>query len=271
MAFIETISSSRRRFLGNGLKLAVLSGLLIPFQKTLASGTAAIRVIKKRVNNFLSIDKIVLNTKTGVVHLPSGKIFSKYPTIKRQAIFANNNWEIQVKPPYHFNKEKSGIILEMLALTRLSTGINDRTLTDAFRILSIAFSNTYKSKKGVLINKYKFRLHYLLLQVIALNNTFTTTQKWEKFQSATGRINYNLQEKKPLPKHMNWVKNKTEFDKRVKYILQNNKLISVVLPNELTEVNYSVGFCLGLFILCRVRFSGQPKVAEKQPFLYGRC
>lgn len=223
MAFTQNISSSRRRFLGSGLKLAALSGLLLPLQKAVASGTAAINIVKKRVYNFLSIDKIVLNTKTGVVHLPSGKIFSKYPIIKRQAIFANNNWEIQVKPPYHFNKEKSGIILEMLTLTRLASGINDRTLTDAFRILSIAFSNTYKNKSGILLNKYKFRLHYLLLQVIALNNTFIATQKWEKFQSATGRINYSLQDKKPVPRHMNWVKNKTEFDKRVRYILQNKQ------------------------------------------------
>ena len=223
MAFIQNISSSRRRFLGNGFKVAALSGLLLPFQKALASGTAAISIVKKRVNKFLSFDKIVLNTKTGVVHLPSGKIFSKYPIIKRQAIFGNNNWEIQVKPPYRFNKEKSGVILEMLALTRLASGINDRTLTDAFRILSIAFSNTYKNKSGILLNKYKFRLHYLLLQIIALNNTFITTQKWEKFQSATGRINYNLQDKKPLPRHMNWVKSKTEFDKRVRYILQNKQ------------------------------------------------
>jgi len=223
MAFIQNIFSSRRRFLGNGLKLAALSGLLLPLQKALASGTAAINIVKKKVNKFLSIDKIVLNTKTGVIHLPSGKIFSKYSVIKRQVIFANNNWEIQVKPPYHFNKEKSGIILEMLALTRLASGINDRTLTDAYRILSIAFSNTYKSKSGILLNKYKFRLHYMLLQVIALNKTFIATQKWEKFQSATGRINYNLQDKKPLPRHMNWVKSKTEFDKRAHYILQNEK------------------------------------------------
>ena len=87
MASIQNISSSRRQFLGNGLKLAALTGLLLPLQKVLASGTAAISIVKKRVNKFLSIDKIVLNTKTGVVHLPSGKIFSKYPTIKRQAIY----------------------------------------------------------------------------------------------------------------------------------------------------------------------------------------
>lgn len=223
MAFNQDIFSSRRRFLGNGLKLAALSGLLAPFEKAFASATTAISFVKKKVDKFLSIDKLVLNTKTRVVHLPSGKIFSKYPTIKRQAIIGYNNWEVDIKPPYRFNKEKSGIILEMLALTRLASGINDRTLTDAFRILSLAFSDAYKSKSGTILNKYKFRLHYLLLQVIALNNTYIETQKWEKFQTATGRINYSLLDKKPLPRHMNWVKNKTEFDKRVRYILQNKQ------------------------------------------------
>jgi len=221
MAFIQNISSSRRRFLGNGIKLAALSGLLLPFQKVLASGTAAFSIVKNRVDRFLSLDKIVLNTKTGVLHLPSGKIFAKYRTIKSQRVIGINDWEIQVKPPYHFNKDKSGIIIEILALQTLYAGINNKTLTDAFRILSVAFTATYKNKMGVQINKYNFRLHHLLLQTIALNSTIPSDQRWTKFQTATARINYNINDAKPLPKKMDWIKNKTEFDKRAIYILQN--------------------------------------------------
>ena len=221
MAFIQNISSSRRRFLGSSLKLAALSGLLLPIQKALASGTAAISIVKKRVNKFLSFDKIVLNTKTGVLHLPSGKIFAKYRTIKSQRVIGINDWEMQVKPTYHFNKDKSGIIIEILAFQILNGGINNKTLTDAFRILSVAFTATYKNKKGVLINKYNFRLHHLLLQTIALNSTIPSDQRWTKFQTATARIDYNIKDVKPLPKKMDWIRNKTEFDKRVTYILQN--------------------------------------------------
>jgi hypothetical protein len=224
MTFIQNISSSRRRFLGNGLKLAALSGLLLPLQKVLASGTAAVRIVKKKVNKFISLDKIVLNTKTGVVHLPSGKIFAKYRTIKNQRVIGAKDWEIQVKPPYHFNKDKSGIIIEMLALQTLNEGITNKTLTDAYRILSVAFTPMYKNKKGVLINKYNFRLHHLLLQTITLNSTTPSDQRWTKFQTATARINYNLKDVKSLPKKMDWIKNKTEFDKRATYISQNKTM-----------------------------------------------
>jgi hypothetical protein len=223
MNFRQNISDSRRRFLSYGLKLGGLSALQLPFQKILASKMTVLDTSIKKLYKFLSLDRLVLNTKTKVVHLPSGRIFAKYPTIKRQVIIGSANWEVEVRPPYRFNKEKSGIIIEMLALTRLATGITDRTLTDAHRILSIAFIGTYKNKSGIIFNKYNFRLHHLLLQTIALNNTYPATQKWEKFQQATARINYNLKDTKPLPRFMEWLKSKTEFDKKVSYILQNKQ------------------------------------------------
>jgi len=217
----QNISISRRSLLKNGLKISAFSILLAPFKNALASGAVAINKSMEKLQKILPIDKLVLNIKTGVVHLPIGKIFSKYPTIKRRTIIGSDTWETQVKPPYHLVKEKSGIILEMLTLTRLAPGINDKSLNDAYRILSVAFSGTYKSKTGVSFNKYNFRLHHLLLQVIALNATFQPALKWDKFQIATGRINYNEQDKRPLPRFMAWVKTKTDFDKKVNYILQN--------------------------------------------------
>ena len=219
----QNISATRRRFLTTGFKLAALSALVLPFQKALAAGTTIVGSARKKLYKFLPIDKLVINLKTRVVHLPSGKIFSKYPTIKRQATLGFTNWETEVKPPYHFNKEKSGIIVEMLALTRLAPGINDRSLTDAYRILTVAFTGMYRSKTGNTFNKYNFRLHHLLLQVISLNSTVPASQKWDKFQSATGNINYNLPDKRPLAKFMSWIKTKTDFDKKVTYILQNKQ------------------------------------------------
>jgi len=219
----QNIPGSRRRFLSLSLKLTGLSALLIPFQKVLATKMAVLDTSIRKLYKLFPLDRLVLNTKTKVVHLPSGRIFSKYPTIKRQVIIGSANWEVQVRPPYHFNKEKSGIIIEMLALTRLATGITDRTLTDAYRILSIAFTGTYKSKNGVLFNKYNFRLHHLLLYSIALNNTYPAAQKWEKFQLATARIDYNLKDTKPLPRFMEWLKSKAAFDKKTSYILQNKQ------------------------------------------------
>jgi len=214
-------SSSRRQFLSTGLKLTVLSSLLLPLQKALGNGTALISKANHSIRKFLFLDKLVLNTKTKVVHLPTNKIFSNYADIKRQKIIEFNTWETQIKAPIHFNKEKSGIILELLALQKLNTGINDKSLTVAINALSIAFSPAYKDKDGKFLNKYNFRLHDLLLQTIALNNTIPAAQKWTRFQSATGKINYTIKDIKPLPSRMNWIKTKTDFDKQVDFILRN--------------------------------------------------
>lgn len=195
--------------------------MLIPFKKVVASGAAIISKSVERLQKFIPLEKLVLNTKTGVIHLPTGKIFSKYPTIKRRALIGSDTWETQVKPPYRLVKEKSGIILEMLTLTRLASGINDRSLTDAYRILSVAFAKTYHDKTGISFNKFNFRLHHLLLQVISLNSTFSMAQKWNKFQVATGNIDYNAKTVKPIPRFMSWIKSKMEFDKKANYILQN--------------------------------------------------
>ena len=215
----QQISSSRRRFLGNGVKFTVLSVLLTPFQKVMATGATVVEKIKK----FLPIDRLIVNTKTKVIHLASGKIFSKYPTIKQQAFIGTATWETEVKPPYRFNKAKSGIILEVLTLTRLASGINDRSLTDAYRILSLAFSRNYNDKKGLILNKYNFRLHHLLLKTIALNGTVPAAQKWGKFQQATANINYSVKDTRPLPRFMSWITNKTDFDKKANYIVQNKE------------------------------------------------
>lgn len=228
----QNISASRRRFLKNGLKLSALSIILLPVKKVFASGAAIISKSLEKVQKFIPLDKLVLNRKTGVVHLPTGKIFSRYPTIKRQVIVGSATWEQEIRPPYHLIKEKSGIILEMLALTRLAAGINDRSLTDAYRILSVAFTNTYKSKSGEMFNKYNFRLHHLLLQVIALNSTITLSQRWSKFQQATGNIDYNANNIKPIPRFVSWIKSKAEFDKKAAYILQNKSTYTTRLAGR---------------------------------------
>lgn len=231
MAQLQNISTSRRKFLKTGLKLSALSVLLIPFKHALASGAAFMSKSIGKLQKFIPIDKLVLNTKTGIVHLPTGKIFSKYPTIKRRTIIGSDTWEAQIKPPYRLVKEKSGIILEMLTLTRLATGINDRSLTDAYRILSVAFTKTYQGKNGLSFNKYNFRLHHLLLQVISLNSTSPLVQKWGKFLQATGNIDYN-KDVKPIPRFMSWIKSKTEFDKKVNYILQNKSTYTTRLAQR---------------------------------------
>jgi hypothetical protein len=226
MPDINNISSSRRRFLGNGLKLAALSTLLMPLQKALGNGTALIAKTNRSIRKFLLLDKLVLNTKTKVVHLPTEKIFIRYQDIdkKNQKILDLKTWETQVKTPVHFNKEKSGIILELLALQKLTTGITDKSLTTATNTLVVAFSPVYKNKKGIVLNKYNFRLHELAAQLIALNNSIPAAQKWTKFQAAIGNTTYTLDQlslKNHLPGRVKWMLTKNSFDERMAYIIKN--------------------------------------------------
>ena len=222
----KNISSSRRRFLGNGLKLAALSTLLIPFQKTLANGAALIAKTNRSVRKFLLLDNLVLNTKTKVVHLPTEKIFARYADInkKNQKILDLKTWETQVKAPIHFNKEKSGIILELLALQKLTAGLTDKNLTSAINTLALAFSPVYKNKTGLVLNKYNFRLHELLVQLIALNNSIPVAQKWTKFQTAIANTSYTydqLSTKSHLPDRVKWMLTRKGFDERIAYIIKN--------------------------------------------------
>lgn len=213
---------NRRYFINKGLRFVTLAAVLLPLQKALGSG-ALLLSKKKRGNRSKSLsNKLILNTKTNTVHLPSDKIFNNYDdlSVRNQRIIDLATWETIVKPPIHFHKEKSGIILETLALQKLVPGINDKNLTDAIHTIGIAFTSVYKNSKGTLINKYNFRLHELLATLIGLNNSILSFGKWTMFQNATGKQDYSIN-KKGFPGYMNWIKTKEDFDKRVIYIAQN--------------------------------------------------
>ena len=223
--FPDNTPTSRRCFLSKSLKLAALSTLLLPLQKALGNGSSFIihqaEKLEHGIRKVIFSDKLILNLKTKVVHLPTKKIFTHYPEIaaKNQKIIDLKSWETQLKTPVHFHKEKSGIILEMLALQKLVAGINDKSLAAAANTLAIAFSPVYNNKSGNIVSKYNFRIHDLLLQTITLNNRIPVVEKWNRFQLATGKIYYHPGDK--LPGRMGWLKSKTEFDNKAAYIIKN--------------------------------------------------
>ncbi len=221
----ENSTTSRRRFLGNSLKLTALSAFLLPMKKVLGTGSSFLISNTKKPgheipDSFFS-NSLILNKKTNVVHLPTEKIFTHYPDISadNQRIIDLKGWETGIKAPVHFNKEKSGIILELLALQKLSAGINDKSLAAATNTLAIAFSPIYKNVNGDNPNIYNFRVHDLLLQTIALNNSIPAAKKWSKFQSANGDHDYYTESR--IPRRMNWMKSKIEFDAQASYIITN--------------------------------------------------
>ena len=212
-------NAGRRHFLRNGIKLAALSTLLLPLQKIFANSSSFItdhaQKLGQNIQRAFFADKLILNTKTKVVHLPTEKIFTHYQDIavKNQKVIDLATWEVELKTS-HFNKEKSGIILELLALQKLAAGMNDKNLAATTKTLAMAFSPAYIDN-----NKYNFRVHDFLIQAIALNNGIPVTQKWNEFLLSTGRINYSTEFK--LPKRMSWLKTQTEFNNQVNYIIQN--------------------------------------------------
>lgn len=217
----KKIPSSRRHFIGHGLKLAGFATILLPLQKALGNSASIISKINPKKRKAYFLNKLVLNTKTNVVHLPTEKIFVNYDelSVKHQRIIDLATWETVVKSPIHFHKEKSGIILEILALQKLVPGITDKNLTDAIHTIAIAFTPVYKNADGVIINKYNFRLHELLATLIGLNSSILSLGRWTMFQNATGKLDYATYEE--IPGYMNWIKTKEDFDSRVKYIAEN--------------------------------------------------
>src|SRR5204863_2415271 len=149
MSPAKHISNSRRNFLGNGFKLAALGSLLLPLQKAFGKSSSFILNNGKKVADFIRKpglhNQLILNTKTKVVHLPTEKIFADYSeiSVRHKRILDLKTWEAEVQSPTHFTKDKSAIILELLALQKFNAGITDKTLTAAINTLSIAFKPTY--------------------------------------------------------------------------------------------------------------------------------
>ena len=154
-----------------------------------------------------------MNTKTKVLHFPTSKVYSYYDEIKpghlQQVALAT--WSAQLDGPAHFNKDQSGNIVEILAMQDLKVEINDESLSSATATISKAFDKDCENAKRINVNIYNFRLHELMLQLIALNNSIPASEKWNQFNAKT---------KKPdrLRKRQSWMENETNFNERIKYI-----------------------------------------------------
>jgi hypothetical protein len=216
----------RRRFIGDTIKLAVLAGIISPFEQACKSkssqeksttkdtsnaknkGTShtAKRVSKRRKWNQ---EKLIVNTTTNVVHLPTAVVYNYYDEIKHTRDLNMGNWENQVLGELKWNKDKSGNIIEVLSLQKLRSEVNDNTLNNAINALSKAFGKECENKTGKNNNTTNYRLHELMLQLVALNSTIQ--DKWNAF---------NEKVKKPnkIGKRQKWMETETNFNVRVKYI-----------------------------------------------------
>lgn len=216
-------SFDRRRFIGQGIKLTLLAGLVSPLEqacntKGKDSKEANVSVKKKRQpannNNKRSRwirENLVINTKTNVVHLPTSSVYIYYDEIKNSNDVNIHDWENQVQRQGRLNKDKSGNILEILSLHKLQKEINNDSLDSAANTLAKAFSIECENSKGINHNISNYRLHELMLQLVVLNSDISINNKW-------GTFNELVKMPQRLGKRQNWMSNENNFNERVKYI-----------------------------------------------------
>jgi len=219
-------SFGRRRFIGNTIKLTLLAGILSPLEQACKNKSQKPDITgpgntkeKEKAHTAKNInsrhkwnyEKLVVNSKTNVVHLPTSSVYIYYDEIKNTRDVSVGDWENQVQGKLRFNKDKSGNILEILSLQKFKNVVDDNSLNSAMNTLAKAFGKECENSKGFNSNTTNYRLHELMLQLVVLNNSIPATAKWKTF---------NEMVKKPahLGKRQSWMENETNFNERVKYI-----------------------------------------------------
>jgi hypothetical protein len=235
-----TRSKSRRRFISNTIKLTVLGTVLGPLQQSCNSkkpgepghpkdekkkpGTASNNKRKK-----WSHEGLVVNSKTGVMHFPTAKVYHYYDEIKPNHLQAVSlaDWTNQLQEPKRLNKEQSGNIVELLTMQTLKGNFTSTSFVIAVDTLSTAFLPPYEKA-----NTLNFRLHELMLQLITLNSQIPNDQKW---------LTFNSKVKKPaqLRKRQKWMESETSFNERVNYILSHEEDYLVRLSKRAAKYSFS--------------------------------
>ncbi len=224
--------SDRRKFIGNTIKLAVLGSVLSPIEQackskssekksssdsTLAKDNKSAGKTRgpkqKKNRHSWNQEKLVINQKTNVIHLPTAAIYHYYDQVARPRDISISNWEGSVQGEVHLNKDQSGNILEVLSLQKLRAGINDESIMHAINTLARAFAKDGDNKTGTNLNARNFRLHELMLQLVALNNTIPINNKWQAF-------NDKVKKPQKLGKRQKWMETEKAFNDRVKYIVE---------------------------------------------------
>lgn len=208
----------RRRFLSNGIKLTLLAGILSPLEQ--ACNPKSKNTVKNTNDRSTTTknntkrskwnaEKLLINTKTNVVHLPTAAFYNYYDEIKKTREVNIADWENEISGQARLNKDKSGNILEILSLQKIRNGIDDNSLNSAINTLAIAFSRDCENSKGANINTTNYRLHELMLQLISLNNYIP--YKWQSFNDMVSKP-------QRLGKRQSWMGDENSFNDRVKYI-----------------------------------------------------
>lgn len=221
----KKLSSDRRSFISNTVKLAILGSILTPLdacddnktsgKEPQPSGTGnKKRKTQKTSRGKWSYEKLVMNSKTQIMHFPTSKVYAYYDEIlpKHLQEISLATWASQLQEPVRLNKGQSGNILEILAMQHLNKEIDIDSLAAATDTLAKAFTQECDNSNGTNYNTTNFRLHELMLQLIALNSKIPPENKWTAFNS-------KIKKPESLRKRQKWMETEINFNERVKYIL----------------------------------------------------
>jgi hypothetical protein len=215
-----TNSANRRRFITNTIKLTVLGTIIAPLQQACNNKKSPSPDIpgkekkkttpgSKSKRKKWSHESLVMNSKTNVMHFPTAALYTYYDEIKPKHLqeMKSDEWDPGAANAPRLNKQQSGNILEILTLQGLGKDISDTNLVIAIDTLSIAFGKEYEKA-----NMNNFRLHELMLQLVALNSSIPADQKWQTF---TTKVVKPAQ----LRKRQKWMETESSFNERVNYII----------------------------------------------------
>ena len=220
-------SINRRSFVGTTVKLVTLGTLLMPLAEACKNKKSSKQTLpdtekdkkgttasSKKPRKKWSHEGLVINTKTNVLHLPTSKVYHYYDEIKPNHLqeISRAAWNPMAENAAKLNRQQSGNILELLTLGQLNQGINDEYLDAATDTLAIAFTPGCENSKAVNLNTTNFRLHELMLQLISLNTGIPAADKWQVFNS-------KIKKPSALRKRQQWMASETNFNERVRYIL----------------------------------------------------
>ncbi len=240
----EKKNINRRRFVGNAVKIVALGSLLMPLveacgnKRSSNTGTTGADTAKNKSSKNISKkqprkkwnhESLVMNNKTQVMHFPTSKVYSYYDPIKPNHLqeISLAAWSSQLQEPVRFNKEQSGNIIEILTMQHLRGDISDTSFVMAIDTLSVAFGNEYEKA-----NAKNFRLHELMLQLIALNNAIPSDQKWTTF-------NAKIKRPEQLRKRQDWMSTESKFMERINYITQRRNDYIARLNKRATNYSFN--------------------------------
>ncbi len=165
----------RRKFLGIAIKTIGAAGLIkaYGFDGVFSFAEDKNKVIPSPAPEVWSSKKMVINTNSGVVHWPHPEVFK----ITTYRVAPHNSKELEVEgshekvtanPSLRFDKGKSGVIYEHLALAQIEVedketlSFDNGSIEESLYILKLAVSEPENSRN--------WRLYDLIARLVSLQN-----------------------------------------------------------------------------------------------------